>query len=64
MLVLVWKARKHMCGTDCLDMTLAVKVALNTNTTNQQNDNQKVLHVIPSPFCVNIAVSIMAKAPN
>ena len=28
------KARKHMCVTDCHDMTLAVKVALNSNTTN------------------------------
>ena len=24
-----------MCVTDCLDMTLAVKVVLNPNTTNQ-----------------------------
>ena len=29
------KARKHLCVTDRHDMTLAVKVALNTNTTNQ-----------------------------
>ena len=29
------KARKHMCITDSHDMTLAVKVALNPNTTNQ-----------------------------
>ena len=29
------KARKHICVTDCHDMTLAVKVALNPNTTNQ-----------------------------
>ena len=26
---------KHMCVTDRHDMTLAVKVALNPNTTNQ-----------------------------
>ena len=31
------KARKHICVTDRHHMTLAVKVALNTNTTNQQN---------------------------
>ena len=31
------KAMKHMCVTDHLDMTLAVKVALNPNTTNQTN---------------------------
>ena len=29
------KARKHVCVTDRHDMTLAVKVALNSNTTNQ-----------------------------
>ena len=29
------KARKHICVTDRHDMTLAVKVALNLNTTNQ-----------------------------
>ena len=29
------KARKHICVTDRHDMTLAVKVALNPNTTNQ-----------------------------
>ena len=29
------KARKHICVTDHHDMTLAVKVALNLNTTNQ-----------------------------
>ena len=28
------KARKHMCVADRRDMTLAVKVALNPNTTN------------------------------
>ena len=28
------KARKHICVTDRHDMTLAVKVALNSNTTN------------------------------
>ena len=33
--VLVWKARKHMCVTDCHDMTIGVKVALNPNTINQ-----------------------------
>ena len=34
-LLLVWeKARKHMCVTNHHDMTLAVKVALNLNTTN------------------------------
>ena len=31
----LFKARKHMCFTDCHDMTLAVIVALNPNTTNQ-----------------------------
>ena len=30
------KARKHMCVTDHHDMTLAIKVALNPNTTNHQ----------------------------
>ena len=30
------KPGKHMCVTDLHDMTLAVKVALNPNTTNQQ----------------------------
>ena len=34
-LYLCEKARKHMCVTDRHDMTLAVKVALNPNTTNQ-----------------------------
>ena len=36
-LCLYWceKARKHMCVADCHDMTLAVKVTLNPNTTNQ-----------------------------
>ena len=36
-LCLYWceKARKHICVTDRHDMTLAVKVALNPNTTNQ-----------------------------
>ena len=29
------KARKHICVTDRRDMTLAVKVALDPNTTNQ-----------------------------
>ena len=29
------KARKHICVTDRHDMTFAVKVALNPNTTNQ-----------------------------
>ena len=29
------KARKHICVTDRHDMTLAVKVPLNPNTTNQ-----------------------------
>ena len=30
------KARKHICVTDRHDMTLAVKVALNSNTTSHQ----------------------------
>ena len=30
-----------MCVTDRLDMTLAVKVALNPNTTNNQNNKVK-----------------------
>ena len=36
-LTILWceKARKHMCVTDRHDMTSAVKVALNPNTTNQ-----------------------------
>ena len=36
-LCLYWceKARKHICVTDRHDVTLAVKVALNPNTTNQ-----------------------------
>ena len=29
------KARKHMCVTDRHDMILAIKMALNPNTTNQ-----------------------------
>ena len=33
------KARKHMCVTDHHDMTLAVKVALTPNTTNQPNSS-------------------------
>ena len=32
---MVEKARKQMCVTDPHDMTLAVKVALNPNSTNQ-----------------------------
>ena len=36
------KARKYMCITNCHDMTLAVKVALNPNTTNQLH-----VHVFP-----------------
>ena len=35
-LVLIEKARKHTCVIDRNDMSLAVKVALNLNTTNQQ----------------------------
>ena len=31
------KARKHMCVTDRHDMILAVKVALNPNTTTKYN---------------------------
>ena len=34
------KAMKHMCITDHHDMTLAVKVALNPNTTNQSTSGQ------------------------
>ena len=30
-----------MCGTDRHDMTLAVKVTLNPNTTNQENIVEK-----------------------
>ena len=33
------KARKHMCITDRNDMTLAVKMALNPNTTNYSPEN-------------------------
>ena len=33
------KARKHMCVTDSHDMTLAVKVVLNPNTTNQPTNS-------------------------
>ena len=34
---MVWESQKHICVTDRHDMTLAVKVALNPNTTNQYN---------------------------
>ena len=37
------KARKHMCVADRHDMTLAVKVALNPNTTNQPFFGIKVI---------------------
>ena len=37
----VRKARKHIYVTDCHDMTLAVKVVLNPNTTNQQPTDEK-----------------------
>ena len=43
------KDRKHMYVTDCHDMTLAVKVELNPNTTNAPitcND----LHIINEHF--------------
>ena len=36
------KARKHICVTDRHDMTSAVKVALNPNTTNQPNASQSI----------------------
>ena len=36
---------KHICVTDRHDMTLAVKVALNFNTTN--NNNQLFLDLLP-----------------
>ena len=42
------KARKHICVTDRHDMTLAVKVALNRNTTNQPN--WKLIHCISNAF--------------
>ena len=35
-------ARKHICVTDRHDMTLAVKVALNPNTTNNQSNRDKL----------------------
>ena len=35
------KARKHMCAINRHDMTLAVKEALNPNTTNNQSFNWK-----------------------
>ena len=38
------KARKQICVTDRHDMTLAVKVALNPNTTNQPT-NQSFLYI-------------------
>ena len=34
----VRKPGKRLCVTDCHDMTLAVKVALNPNTTNQPTE--------------------------
>ena len=33
-----------MCVTDCHDMTLAVKVALNLNTTNQPTQYNQPIH--------------------
>ena len=32
-----------MCITDCHDMTLAIKVALNPDTTNNQPTNDKLI---------------------
>ena len=40
-LVLVWESQETMCVTDCHDMTLAVKVALNLNTTNNCFEKDK-----------------------
>ena len=42
------KARKHICVTDRHDITLAVKVALNPNTTNNQSKlyDDKVLKIV------------------
>ena len=39
-----------MCVTDCHDMTLAVKVALNPNTTNQLMEDSGV------PLVIDIAI--------
>ena len=39
------KARKHICVTDRHDMTLAVKVALNPNTTNQPTNQPTFKYV-------------------
>ena len=41
------EARKHMCVTDRHDVTLAVKVVLNPNTTNQPNSWQRAVGGIP-----------------
>ena len=40
------KARKHICVTDSHDMTLAVKVALNPNTTNQPTNQSMFLRMV------------------
>ena len=53
------KARKHICVTDHHDMTLAVKVALNPNTTNQssvyfQYVKERAAHVKMIVFPVSV----------
>ena len=37
------KARKHMCITDCHDMTLAFKVALNPITTKSSDTTLRAI---------------------
>ena len=41
---------KHICVTDRHDMTLAVKVALNLNTTNQPNLAPQIYMPMRSPM--------------
>ena len=47
-----------MCVTDCHDMTLAVKVALNPNTTNQPIDLrclQKLPNSVPDQIGLTLS---------
>ena len=59
------KARKHICVTDCHDMTLAVKVALNSNTINQlyayhEPENYLVLFIEWYFFAVMDNISVIS----
>ena len=54
------KARKHMCVTDRHDMTLAVKVALNLNTTNQPTNLACRKYIINEKFRLMSACAVRA----